>query len=69
MQKRSLSSESGQATVEFALITAGFLVILVAGGALWRSLESGLFVEHALMSASHHIQGTAAGLLADIFLY
>lgn len=38
-------------------------------GALWRSLKSGLFVDHALASASHHVQGVLAGGIADVFLY
>ena len=46
--------EQGQGTVEFAL---------------WRSFEGGLFVGHALMAASHHVQGAALGAVADVFLY
>lgn len=61
--------ESGQATVEYAVITGAFLVIAIALAALWRQVESGLLVEHALAAASHHVQLTAPGFLADIFLY
>ena len=61
--------ERGQGTVEFALVTAAFLAAVVALGALWRSLEAGMFVDHALMSASHHIQMTMPGSVADVFLY
>lgn len=61
--------ESGQATVEYAVVTGAFLVIVVALAALWRQVESGLLVEHALAAASHHVQLTAPGFLADIFLY
>lgn len=61
--------ERGQATVEFALVAAAFLSIGAACAALWRAFEGGLFVEHALLSASHHVAGIAPGLLADIFLY
>ncbi|WP_227115114.1 hypothetical protein [Gordonibacter urolithinfaciens] len=55
--------------MEFALVTAGLLAVIVACGALWRSFEGGLFVEHALIAASHHVQGTAPGAVADVFLY
>lgn len=48
---------------------AAFLAAVVALGALWRSLEAGMFVDHALMSASHHIQMTMPGSVADVFLY
>lgn len=50
-------------------MTAAFLALVVALGVLWRPLEGGLFVEHALMAASHHVQGTAPGGVADVFLY
>ena len=61
--------ERGQGTVEFAVVTAAFLGMLAAFGMLWRCLESGLFVEHALLSASHHVQLAAPGSVADVFLY
>ena len=61
--------ERGQGTVEFAVVTAAFLGMLVVFGMLWRCLESGLFVEHALLSASHHVQLAAPGSAADVFLY
>ena len=59
----------GQGTVELVLVTAGFLSVIIAGGMFWRVLEGGLFVEHALTAASHHVQGIAPGFLADVFLY
>lgn len=62
-------NECGQGTVEFALVTAAFLAAVIALGALWRGLEAGMFVDHALMSASHHIQMTMPGSVADVFLY
>lgn len=61
--------ERGQSTVEFAVVTAALIVIVVAAGALWRHLEDGRFVEHALSSASHHVELTAPGSVADVFLY
>lgn len=61
--------ERGQGSVEFAVVTAGFLVVALTLGLLWRALEGGLFVEHALVAASHHVQGVSGGSLADLFLY
>lgn len=55
--------------MEFALVTAGFVVVAVAFGALWKLFGEGKAVEHALISASHHIQMAAAGAMADILLY
>lgn len=66
---RHTCDERGQSTVEFALVTAALLIVVVACSMLWRRMESGLFVEHALSSASHHIELAAPGSIADVFLY
>lgn len=62
-------NESGQSTVEYALILAAFLAVLAAGGVVWNFLHEGTLVQHALMSASHHVQMTSLGSIADIFSY
>lgn len=59
----------GQTTVEFAIILFGFLSVIFALGLLWRANQAGLLVDHALQSASHHIQSVAPGGMADVFLY
>lgn len=61
--------ELGQSTVEFAIVTAGFLSIVVAFGLLWKALDDGLFVGHALSSASHHVQEAMPGSTTDVLLY
>ena len=66
---RRAPDERGQGTVEFALVTAAFVAVIVVCGALWRGLEAGMFVDHALASASHHVQMTMPGSVADVFLY
>lgn len=60
--------DEGQATLEFALITSAFIVILVALRFFGVAVESGLWVDHALMAATHHIQGSI-GWIVDIFIY
>lgn len=55
--------------MEFAIVTAAFLALLAALGALWRMLGTGLIIEHALAVASHHIQSAAPAAIVDIFLY
>ncbi len=65
----SAFSQGGQSTVEFALVTAGLLAMLVACGALWQFFDAGMLVKHALSCASHHIGGTVLGGLGDVFLY
>ena len=50
-------------------MTAGLLAIFIACAALWRSLDAGILIQHALSSASHHVGGTVLGGLGDVFLY
>lgn len=58
----------GQSSVEYAIVAA-FLAMVVGLGAVANLLESGLVLEHALQSASHHLSNVAAAAWADIFLY
>ncbi len=64
-----LSSASGQGTVEYALVMAALLSIVIGLGALWRVFDAGILVEHALASASHHMQAVTPGAVADVFIY
>ena len=54
--------------MEYALILAAFLTVVVGLGLLLRALDGGLFVEHALASASHHVQASM-GWMTDVFSY
>lgn len=62
-------SESGQGTIEYALVMFGFLSIVAGLGALWNMLGDGLLATHALVSASHHVQAVAPGAVADVFAF
>lgn len=55
--------------MEYALVTVAFLSMIVGLAALWRMLDAAALVEHALASASHHVQASAPGGVADVFLY
>lgn len=44
------------------------LCVVVALGALAQAIESGLFVQHAVMAASHHVQGAGGGIV-DVFCF
>lgn len=59
----------GQGTLEYALVMVGFLSVVAALASLWRVLDGGVLVEHALMSASHHVQAVAPGVATDVFLF
>ncbi|MEG0620234.1 MAG: hypothetical protein RR866_04355 [Raoultibacter sp.] len=67
--RRKQSDCSGQVTVEFVIIFAAFLALCLACGVLWRALEEGLLVQHALQCASHHVESVIPGVIADVFLY
>lgn len=61
--------ERGQSTVEFVLVFVAFLSLVVACGALWHLGESGKLIEHASVSASHHITISELGGWGDVFSY
>lgn len=60
---------SGQSTVEFAIVMAAFLSVALGISALWHAIDQGLFVQHALQSASHHLQGVDLGAWGDVLAY
>ncbi len=61
--------QAGQSTVEFAVVTAAFLTVVVGLGALWRLASGGALVEHALATASHCIMQASPQAMADVLLY
>lgn len=66
---RSDRGQSGQSTVEFAIVLAAFICVALGFSALWHSFDQGLFVLHALQSASHHLQGVDLGAWSDVLAY
>ena len=60
--------QSGQASLEYALVMGAFASLLMGLGLLHQVLSNGLFVEHALQSASHVITNVSQGVLRDVFL-
>lgn len=59
----------GQSSVEYVIVFAAFLAMVISLGAVANLLESGLVLEHALQSASHHLNNVLTAAWADIFLY
>lgn len=66
LQQR-IGDASGQSTVEFAIVTAALVVIVLGLGALWHLFGDGKVVAHAVAAAPYHIQGGNDGVLADAF--
>lgn len=62
------SDERGQSTVEYAVVMAASLAVVVTLGMLWDAVDGGMFVQHAVASASHNVQGAIGGM-ADVFCY
>lgn len=61
--------QSGQSTVEFALVAAAFLAVIAGLGALWRLASGGALIEHALATASHCVESASPQAMADVLLY
>lgn len=59
----------GQSSVGYVIVFAAFLAMVIGLGAVANLLESGLVLEHALQSASHHLNNVLTAAWADIFLY
>lgn len=59
----------GQSSVEYALVMAAFVSLIVGLGALTHLFADGLVLDHAVQSASHCLTGIASGVWADIFVY
>ena len=59
----------GQSSVEYVIVFAAFLAMVIGLGTVANLLESGLVLEHALQSASHHLSNVPTAAWADIFLY
>lgn len=66
--KQLIESEAGQSTVEYAVLLFAVLSVMVALGSLGQLMESGLVVDHALRSASHHAGASVAGFV-DAFMF
>ncbi len=67
--RRGPCAQSGQSTVEFALVAAAFLAVVIGLGALWRFASGGALVEHALATASHCVEQASPQAMADVLLY
>lgn len=65
----ALCRRSGQSTVEYLIVGAALICIVLALGLLAGRLEEGLFVQHAADSASHALTTNTAGSIGDVLLY
>ena len=63
------SDNKGQATVEYLIVGLALLAIIIALGAIAGRLQEGLFVAHAIKSASHAAGPNTMGAIGDVLLY
>lgn len=49
-------NESGQASVEYAIVLTAFLTLVIAFGVFHSFLEEGQIIDHALRSSSHAVE-------------
>lgn len=61
-------NESGQSTVEYAIVFTALLGVVVGVGALMNVVHDGLFVQHAVTSGSHAVSAAAGGIV-DLFCF
>ncbi len=66
--KRLVADERGQSSVEYAIVLSALLCVLVGIGALMGVLDEGVFVHHAVTSASHCLQSSLTGI-TDLFCF
>ncbi|MDO4842724.1 MAG: hypothetical protein Q3982_08635 [Phoenicibacter congonensis] len=65
---RKLESQAGQSTVEFAIVAAILIVVVVAFIAIFHRLDDGTFLQHAQTASSHNITSSVSGAI-DAFSY
>lgn len=59
----------GQSSVEYAVVLAAFLALIIGLGAMANLFQEGTVVNHALQSASHHLKDVASGAWVEVLLY
>ncbi len=59
----------GQSTVEYVVVLAALLAVVVGLGALVHLFSDGAVANHAVFSASHHVSGDFLGAALDVFTF
>lgn len=64
--RKQTTRESGQASVEYAIVLTGFLALVIALGVLHSFLEESQIIEHALRASSHAVENIDFDTLKDV---
>ena len=62
-------SDGGQSTVEYLLVLAAFLAIVLAMGSLWHASQDGRLAELARAASSHGTGEGVVGMAQDLLAY
>lgn len=66
--RNKVLSKKAQSTVEFAIVFLVFLGIIVGLGGIFKKIDAGMFLDHAIVAASHNVE-QAIGGLCDVFVF
>lgn len=66
---RKAKEYAGQSTVEYVVVLAALLAVVVGLGALVHLFSDGTVTNHAVFSASHHVGGDSLGAVLDVFTF
>lgn len=70
MNKKVLSEQSGQSTVEYVALMVGFMALCTGLYAIYAACSQGLIGKLIINSASHTLRSdNALGHIADILLF
>lgn len=65
---KKVASKKAQSTVEFAIIFLVLVGIVVALSVIFKKIDAGLFLDHAILAASHNVE-QAIGGWCDVFVF
>lgn len=65
---KKVASKKAQSTVEFAIIFLVLVGIVVALSAIFKKMDVGMFLDHAILAASHNVE-QAIGGWCDVFVF
>ena len=66
---RKTKEHAGQSKVEYVVVLAALLAVVVGLGALVHLFSDGTIANHAVFSASHHVGGDFLGAALDVFTF
>lgn len=63
-----IKNKGGQSSTEFAIVFGIIIVIIIGIAAIFKCFNAGIFLDHAIMAASHNVVDSVMGIV-DAILY